>query len=100
MDTILYRKKKEVVMETIHIQGAGVILPVMFERPVKVDKNYLYTLEIYIKGPESHMGASGQTQAHCGPVLFTFSNAPKVKKNRTEVSKGQIPRLYFLVRKK
>ncbi|CAG5132614.1 unnamed protein product [Candidula unifasciata] len=99
VDTILYRKKKEVVMETIHIKGAGVILPVMFERPVKVDRDYCYTLEVYIKGPESHMGASGQTLVQHGPVLFTFSNA-KVKRNRTDLSRGQIPRLYFLLRQK
>lgn len=100
VDTILYRKKREVVMETIHIKGAGVILPVMFERPVKVDKDYRYTLEVYIKGPESHMGSSGQTQIQHGPVLFTFSNASKVKRNRTDISKGQIPRMYFLLRQK
>ncbi|KAK3732116.1 hypothetical protein RRG08_026500 [Elysia crispata] len=100
VDTILTRKKKDIVMESICIKGAGVILPVMFERPVKVDKGYLYTLEVYIKGPDSYLGASGQTKSQHGKMLFTFSNAAKVKHNRTNISQGQIPRLYFLPRNK
>ncbi|XP_005092377.1 BTB/POZ domain-containing protein 6 [Aplysia californica] len=100
IDTILSRKKKDVVMETINIKGAGIILPVMFERPVKVDKGLPYTLEIYIKGPSSHMGSSGQSKIQHGPILFTFSDAAKVKRNRSNVSKGQIPRLYFMPRNK
>lgn len=100
VDTILTRKKKDIVMESICIKGAGVILPVMFERPVKIDKGYPYTLEIYIKGPDSYMGASGQTKIQHGKMLFTFSNAAKVKHNRTNISQGQIPRLYFIPRNK
>ncbi|GFO05278.1 BTB/POZ domain-containing protein 6 [Plakobranchus ocellatus] len=100
VDTILTRKKKDIVMESICIKGAGVILPVMFERPVKIDKGYPYTLEVYIKGPDSYMGASGQTKIQHGKILFTFNNAAKVKHNRTGISQGQIPRLYFLPRNK
>ncbi|KAH9513229.1 hypothetical protein Btru_034428 [Bulinus truncatus] len=100
IDTVLTRKKKDIIMETICIKGAGVILPCMFERPVKIDKGLPYTLEIYIKGPDSHVGASGQSTVHHGTVLFTFSTAVKVKKNRTSITKGQIPRLYFMPRNK
>ncbi|RUS80633.1 hypothetical protein EGW08_011583 [Elysia chlorotica] len=100
VDTILTRKKKDIVMESICIKGAGVILPVMFERPVKVDKGYPYTLEVYIKGPDSYLGASGQSKIQHGKMLFTFSNAAKVKHNRTNISQGQIPRLYFMPRNK
>ena len=100
VDTVLTRKKKDIVLETINISGAGVILPVMFERPVKIDKGYPYTLELYIKGPLSHLGASGQTQIQHGKVLFTFKDAAKVKNNRSSTKKGQIPRLYYMIRNK
>ncbi|XP_059147669.1 BTB/POZ domain-containing protein 6-like isoform X4 [Physella acuta] len=100
IDIVFYRKRKDIVLETINIKGAGVILPVMFERPIKIDKNVPYTLEIYIRGPESHLGTSGQTTVHNGTMLFTFSNPPKVKQNRSSVRSGQIPRIYFMPRNK
>lgn len=100
IDTILTKKKKDIVMETIIIKGAGVILPVMFERPIKIDKGIPYTLEIYISGPASYLGSSGQSKVTHGTMLFTFSNATKVKKNRSDVTHGQIPRLYFMPRNK
>lgn len=96
VDTILYQRKKTVNMETIHITGAGVILPLMFERPVRIDKNCPYTVEIYIQGPETHVGVGGDAKVEVGSVQFTFSNASQVKKNQTNVSRGQIPRLFFL----
>uniref|UniRef100_A0A2C9KTZ7 BTB domain-containing protein n=1 Tax=Biomphalaria glabrata TaxID=6526 RepID=A0A2C9KTZ7_BIOGL len=100
IDAILTRKKRDIVMETISIKGAGVILPCMFERPVKIDKGLPYTLELYIKGPESHLGASGQSAVQQGTILFTFFDATKVKKSRSSLKQGQIPRLYYMPRNK
>ncbi|CAG5130420.1 unnamed protein product [Candidula unifasciata] len=97
VDLVLQEKKKVIVMETIFVKGAGVILPVILEKPVRIEKNSPYTLEIYIKGPESYRGVNGLAQVQNGSVLFTFSNAEKVKRNRTDVSKGQIPGFYFLL---
>ena len=96
VDTVVTRKKKDILMESISIQGAGVILPVMFERPVKVDKGKPYTLEIYVQGPHSHVGAEGITTVSDRGVTFKFSKAEKVKGNRTTDQLGQIPRFYFM----
>lgn len=84
-------------METIVVKGAGVTLPVMLEKPIRIEKNIPYTLEMYIKGPESYSGTKGLAQVQGDPALFTFSNALKVKKNRTDVTKGQIPQFFFLL---
>lgn len=98
VDTILTRKKKDLIFETVTLSGAGHILPVMFERPAKLEKGKLYTLEIYIHGPDTLCGTSGLTTAldASGWVKFHFSKATRVKGNRTDDCKGQIPRLYFV----
>ncbi|BFZ01264.1 hypothetical protein BsWGS_04303 [Bradybaena similaris] len=97
VDSILQRKKKVIIMETTVVKGAGVTLPVMLEKPVRIEKNIPYTLEMYIKGPESYSGTKGLAQVQGDPALFTFSNAVKVKTNRSDVSKGQIPQFYFFL---
>ena len=95
VDTVVSRKKRDILMESISITGVGVILPVMFDRPVKVEKSKVYTLEIYMHGPKSHCGAHGLESV--GDMMsFNFRNATAVKRNRTTVRSGQIPRLYFM----
>ena len=96
VDTIVTRKKRDVLMESISIKGAGVILPVMFEKPVKVEKAKPYTLEIYVHGPNSHCGTDGLGSVSDGHTTFKFTKTTAVKGNRTTDQKGQIPRLYFL----
>ncbi|XP_076443497.1 BTB/POZ domain-containing protein 6-like [Babylonia areolata] len=97
VDTILTRKKRDLIMESIAIKGAGVILPVMFERPVKVQKGKPYTLEIYVQGPTaSHRGTEGLSTVTDGRTTFKFSKPVAVKGNRTTELAGQIPRLYFM----
>lgn len=96
VDTVVTRKKRDILMESISIKGAGVILPVMFEKAVKVEKGKLYTLEVYVHGPDSHRGADGLTSVSDGGTTFKFSKTTTVKGNRTTDQKGQIPRLFFL----
>jgi hypothetical protein len=96
VDTIVTRKKKDIVMESISIKGAGVILPVMFERALKIEKGKPYTLEIYVHGPDSHKGVDGLTSVTDGRVKFTFTKATQIKGNRTTDQTGQIPRFYFM----
>lgn len=96
VDTIVTRKKRDILMESISIKGAGVILPVMFEKPIKVEKGKPYTLEIYIHGPNSHCGTDGLGSVSDGQTTFKFTKTTTVKGNRTTDQKGQIPRLYFL----
>lgn len=96
VDTVITRKKKDILMESIAIKGAGVILPCMFVKPVKIEKGKPYTVEIYVHGPPSHCGTDGLITVSDGNVKFTFSRAPAVKGNRTTDQKGQIPRFYFM----
>ncbi|KAK7115598.1 BTB/POZ domain-containing protein 6-like [Littorina saxatilis] len=96
VDTVVTRKKRDILMESITIKGAGVILPVMFEKPIKVEKGKPYTLEIYVNGPPSHCGTEGQAIVSDGCATFKFTKATAVKGNRTSDQKGQIPRLYYL----
>nr|KAG5713345.1 hypothetical protein BaRGS_024893 [Batillaria attramentaria] len=96
VDTVITRKKKDIVMESIAVKGAGVILPCMLEKPVKVEKGKPYTVEIYTHGPPSHCGTDGQTSVADGVASFKFSKTTAVKGNRTTELKGQIPRFYFL----
>lgn len=96
VDTILTRKKKDVVMESISIKGAGIVLPVMLQKPVQLERGKPYTLEVYVHGPPCHCGADGIAMVTDGVTTFTFSRARTVKGNRTTERKGQIPRLYFV----
>ena len=96
VDTVVTRKKRDILMESISIKGAGVILPVMFEKPVKVEKGKPYTLEIYVQGPPSHCGSDGLGSVTDGRTTFKFSKTVAVKGNRTTDQIGQIPRFYFL----
>ncbi|XP_076465548.1 BTB/POZ domain-containing protein 6-B-like [Babylonia areolata] len=113
VDAALSRKKEDLVLETMVVKGAGVILPVMFQEPVRVKNGKVHTLEIYVQGPPSHRGVSGEAtislsvsldhdhehaaRARACSVTFTFSQAPdSVKGNRTTVRAGQIPRLFYL----
>lgn len=96
VDTIVTRKKKDFLMESISIKGTGVILPVMFERPIKIDKAKSYTLEIYLHGPDCYRGVEGVAKARDGQTTFTFSKAANIKGNRTTDKMGQIPRLFFM----
>lgn len=96
VDTIVTRKKRDILMESISIKGAGVVLPVMFEKPIKVQKGKPYTLEVYVQGPASHCGTDGVTTVMDAHTTFKFTKTTAVKGNRTTEQNGQIPRLYFL----
>ncbi|KAL8580643.1 hypothetical protein ACOMHN_043459 [Nucella lapillus] len=96
VDTVVTRKKVDILMESITIKGAGVILPVMFQKPIKVQKGKPYTLEIYVQGPTSLCGADGMGTVTDGNTTFKFTKTTAVKGNRTTEQNGQIPRVYFL----
>ena len=68
---------------------------VSFGYLVSLNANKQYTLESFIKGPNSWYGEKGETFVKAGGVQFTFSD-PTDTGNSTTVARGQFPAFIFI----
>ena len=68
---------------------------VSFGNLVSLNANKQYTLESFIKGPNSWYGEKGEIFVKAGGVQFTFSDTTKTG-NSTTVARGQFPAFIFM----
>lgn len=67
---------------------------ILFERPILIEKNVVYTVNLLLQGPSSQSGRDGFTAVEAdGGVKFTFVD--HTSPNGTSVTAGQIPEIIF-----
>ena len=66
---------------------------VLFERPILIEKNEVYSINLLLQGPSSLSGRDGFSVVDCEGVKFTFID--HTSPNGTSVTAGQIPEIIF-----
>lgn len=66
---------------------------ILFERPILIEKNVVYTLNLQLQGPCSQSGRDGFSVVVAEGVKFTFFE--HTSPNGTSVTAGQIPEIVF-----
>ena len=66
---------------------------IFFDRPILIEKNVVYTINLLLQGPRSQSGRDGFTAVMTEGVRFTFVDHTSA--NGTSASAGQIPEIIF-----
>lgn len=72
---------------------SSVLHDILFERPILIEKNVVYTLNLQLQGPCSQSGRDGFSVVVAEGVKFTFFE--HTSPNGTSVTAGQIPEIIF-----
>lgn len=66
---------------------------ILFDRPVLIERNVVYTINLLLQGPSSQSGRDGFAVVEAEGVKFTFIE--HASPNGTSVTAGQIPEIIF-----
>ena len=66
---------------------------ILFDKPILIEKNVLYTINLSLQGPCSQSGRDGFSVVESEGVKFTFID--HTSPNGTSVTSGQIPEIIF-----
>ena len=66
---------------------------ILFERPIFIEKNEVYTINLLLQGPSSLSGRDGFSVVETEGIKFTFID--HTSPNGTSVTAGQIPEIIF-----
>ena len=66
---------------------------ILFERPIFMEKNEVYTINLLLQGPSSLSGRDGFSVVETEGIKFTFID--HTSPNGTSVTAGQIPEIIF-----
>ncbi|KAH7709263.1 Phr domain containing protein [Aphelenchoides avenae] len=92
-----------VVLATKELTGtisqASDVIPVTFDKPVKIDTAKRYTASVVVTGPSTYCGSDGPSRKRVstkkGDVVFKFLESEL--SSYTSVHLGQIPQILFRV---